>query len=115
VSVINNGTRKGALPAVMRTLYSSPGFEDVWQLHVSLLTGQEYTAPGVFIANDTDEPTLAVPVAALPPPTPGAAAPPPPAHNGQAYWVKVSAQEDGTFAVTNQRNGFFKTYAPSGR
>ena len=57
----------------------------------------------------------AIPVVAIPAPAPGAAAPPPPAHNGQAYWVKVSAQDDGTFAVTNQRNGFFKTYAPRGR
>ena len=115
VAVVNNGTRKGALPLVMRTLYTSPGFEDVWQLHVSLLTGQEYTAPGLFIANDTDEPTTAIPVVAIPAPAPGAAAPPPPAHNGQAYWVKVSAQDDGTFAVTNQRNGFFKTYASRAR
>ena len=28
-----------------------PGLEDVWQIHFSLLTGQEYTVPGAFIAN----------------------------------------------------------------
>jgi hypothetical protein len=27
-----------------------------------------------------------------------------------AYWIKVSAQADGTFTVTNARNGFSKTY-----
>jgi hypothetical protein len=27
-----------------------------------------------------------------------------------AYWIKVSAQQDGTFTVTNSRNGFTKTY-----
>ena len=36
---------------------------------------------------------------------------PPPAHNGKAYWFKVSAKQDGSFSVTNQRNGFSKTYA----
>jgi len=42
-------------------------------------------------------------------------APPPPAHNGMAYWFKVSAREDGSFTVTNARNGFAKTYAAMGR
>jgi hypothetical protein len=36
--------------------------------------------------------------------------PPPPQHNGPAYWIKVNAQTDGTFTVTNTRNGFAKTY-----
>ena len=29
-----------------------------------------------------------------------------------AYWLKVSAYPDGTFTITNPRNGFSKTYAP---
>jgi hypothetical protein len=29
---------------------------------------------------------------------------------GQARWIKLSAQPDGTFTVTNSRNGFSKTY-----
>ena len=29
-----------------------------------------------------------------------------------AYLIKVSAQADGTFTVTNTRNGFSKTYKP---
>jgi hypothetical protein len=49
-----------------------------------------------------------MPIAPLP--APGANAPPPPAHNGRAYWIKVSAREDGTFSVTNGRNGFSKEY-----
>jgi len=43
-------------------------------------------------------------------PAPGPNAPPPPAHNGTAYWIKVAAQADGAFTVTNTRNGFSKTY-----
>jgi len=90
---------------------SSPGLEDVWQLHFSLLSGQEYTVPGLFIANTTDEPTSAMPIAAMPAPAPGPSTPPPPAHHGQAHWIKVSARRDGSFNVTNGRNGFTKDYA----
>ena len=110
VAIMNNGTRKGGQPEAMRIIHSAPGLEDLWQLHFSLLSGQEYTVPGLFIANAVDEPSAAMPVAAMPPPPAGPAAPPPPAHNGTAYWIKVSAQTDGSFAVTNGRNGFSKTY-----
>jgi Mn2+/Fe2+ NRAMP family transporter len=51
VAILNNGTRKGGQPAAMKVIYSSPGLEDLWQLHFSLLSGQEYTQPGLFIAN----------------------------------------------------------------
>jgi competence protein ComEC len=110
VAVMNNGTRKGGQPDAMRIIHSAPGLEDLWQLHFSLLSGQEYTVPGLFIANSVDEPQAAMPVAAMAPPPPGPAVPPPPAHNGTAYWIKVSAQTDGSFTVTNGRNGFSKTY-----
>lgn len=110
VSIINNGTRKGGQPEAMRIILNSPGLEDVWQSHFSLLSGQEYTVPGMFIANMIDEQPDAIPVAAWTPPPQGQQAPPPPAHNGKAYWFKVSAQQDGTFTVTNTRNNFSKTY-----
>ncbi len=111
VAIMNNGTRKGGEPDVMKTVHSSPGLEDLWQLHFSVLSGQEYTVPGMFIANVTDDQQPAMPVAPIPAPAPGAGAPPPPAHNGVAYWIKLSAQQDGSFTVTNARNGFSKTYA----
>ncbi len=113
VAIMNNGTRKGGQPDAMRIIHSAPGLEDLWQLHFSLLSGQEYTVPGLFIANSVDDPPAAMPVAAMPPPQPGPTAPPAPAHNGTAYWIKVSAQTDGTFTVTNGRNGFSKTYKAS--
>jgi beta-lactamase superfamily II metal-dependent hydrolase len=111
VAIMNNGTRKGGQPDSMRVLFSSPGLEDLWQMHFSQLSGQENTVPGLFIANNTDEALTAMPVAAITAPAPGPGAAPPPAHNGQAYWFKVSAREDGSFTVTNTRNGFSKTYA----
>jgi competence protein ComEC len=115
VAIMNNGTRKGGQPEVMKTLHSSPGLEDLWQMHFSQLSGQEYTVPGLFIANVLDEPLAVMPVAPIPAPQPGPGAPPPPAHEGTAYWIKVSARADGSFTVTNQRNGFSKQYAASSR
>lgn len=93
VAVMNNGTRKGGNPAPMRVLHTSPGLEDLWQLHFSQLSGQDYTVPGLFIANGVDEQPPAMPIAAMTPPARGAGQPPmpAPAHNGQAYWIKISA------------------------
>jgi hypothetical protein len=53
---VNNGTRKGGQPDVMNVMFSAPGLEDLWQLHFSALSGQEFSAPGLFIANRTDKP-----------------------------------------------------------
>lgn len=110
VAIMNNGTRKGGQPDAMKIIYSSPGLEDLWQVHFSLLSGQEYTVPGVFIANLLDDQQPSMPLAPMAPPQPGPGVPPPPQHNGSAYWIKVSAQTDGSFTVTNARNGFSKTY-----
>jgi beta-lactamase superfamily II metal-dependent hydrolase len=70
----------------------------------------------------------AQPPASMPPPpmvTPPGQAPAGPAGRGQgpgggrgnaaaahspAYYIKISAQADGTFTITNTRNGFSKTY-----
>jgi beta-lactamase superfamily II metal-dependent hydrolase len=110
VHIMNNGTRKGGQPDAMRVLHSSPGLEDFWQIHFSLLSGQEYTQPGLFIANLVDEQPEAMPLAPYSPPPQNPQ--PAPQHNGPAYWFKVQAKNDGSFTVTNQRNNFTKTYAP---
>jgi beta-lactamase superfamily II metal-dependent hydrolase len=111
VAIMNNGTRKGGAPDVMNVLHTSPGLEDLWQMHFSQLSGQEYTVPSIFIANMLDDPLSAMPMAPIAAPPFGAPnVPPPPQHNGPAYWIKVNAQPDGTFTVTNTRNGFSKTY-----
>jgi hypothetical protein len=87
VAIMNNGIRKGGHPRVMEVVHSAPGLEDLWQLHASLLSGQQYPVPGTFIAN------LQAPV-----------------HDGPAHWFKVSAPSDGSFSITNTRNGFTKSY-----
>jgi beta-lactamase superfamily II metal-dependent hydrolase len=108
VAIMNNGTRKGGQPDAMKVIHSSAGLEDLWQMHFSLFSGQEYTVPGMFIANIADEAPSAMPIAPI---QAGAGAPPAPVHNGQAYWIKVSAKADGSFTVTNAHNQFSKTYA----
>lgn len=110
-AIMNNGTRKGGQPEAMQIIHSTPGLEDLWQLHFSQLSGQEYTVPGMFIANTFDNAQAAMPIAPFQQ-APGVQAAPPPVHNGTAYWIKVSAQPDGTFTVTNTRNNFSKTYKP---
>jgi hypothetical protein len=107
---MNNGTRKGGEPDTFRVLYESPGLEDLWQLHWSYNVGLD-NGPAMFIANMDDNATVAsvlVPPAQQGPRAGGAAA----AAHSPAYLIKVSAQQDGTFTVTNTRNGFNKTYKP---
>jgi competence protein ComEC len=88
VAIMNNGIRKGAQPPTMKTLLSSPGGETLWMLHASQLSGTEYPPPEQVVANTQPE-----------------------AHNdGPAYWIKVVAQPDGAFTVSNARNGFSRTY-----
>lgn len=107
VVIMNNGIRKGAAPETFETLETSPGLEDLWQLHWSFNGLLEHNAPGRFIANIEDGATSSallaaghdVPVLGNPDHSP-------------AWWIKVSAESDGTFTVTNSRNGFSKTYRP---
>jgi competence protein ComEC len=108
-AIMNNGLHKGGEPDVMKVIHSAPGLEDLWQLHFSALSGQEYTVPGMFIANTADEPQRFVRIAPDPPADKrirSSAA----IHNGTAHWLQVFAQPNGTFTITNTRNGFSKTY-----
>jgi beta-lactamase superfamily II metal-dependent hydrolase len=84
VAIMANGPRKGGDPATWPTLRSAPGMEDIWQLHYAQNGTAETNPPADFIAN----PDVAC----------------------EAKWIKLSAQADGTFTVTNSRNGFSKTY-----
>jgi hypothetical protein len=111
VAIMNNGLGKGGQPEVMKTIHTAPGVEDLWQLHASELSGQEYTVAGLFIANRSDAPAHAMPIAPQRRAPSGNGAP---AHNGRAYWIELSAYRDGSFVVTNTRNGFSKTYRTRG-
>jgi hypothetical protein len=84
VFLVGNGARKGGDPASWPVLRGTPGLEDIWQAHFSVAGGKDKNPPEDFIAN-LDE-------------------------NCQGKWLKLSAQPDGSFTVTNGRNGFSKTY-----
>jgi competence protein ComEC len=110
VAIMQNGTRKGASMPAMQIMHAAPGLEDIWQLHWSHNGLLEHNSAGVYIAN-MDEPAMAASVltgsgGSGPGGGGGAAAHTP------AYWIKVSALPDGSFTVTNTRNGFSKRYAP---
>jgi beta-lactamase superfamily II metal-dependent hydrolase len=108
VAIMNNGTRKGGAVQTFQTLETSPGFEDLWQLHWSYAGGIEHNAPGMMIANiDAPDQLAAVITGAttLPAGNTGMAA------HSPAHYLKVSARQDGSFTVTNTRNGYSRTYA----
>jgi beta-lactamase superfamily II metal-dependent hydrolase len=126
VAVMNNGTRKGGEANTFRVLFESPGLEDLWQLHWSW-NAQLENAPAMFIANMDDNATIAgvltqaaavapssgpggLPGGVVGPGSFGGPGGPGAAGHSPAYLIKVSAQRDGTFTVTNTRNGFTKTY-----
>jgi competence protein ComEC len=147
VAIMNNGPRKGGATQALSILHSTPGLEDLWQLHWSYEAGLEQNTSGAFIANLDDNQTVADILTSPPSQARGGGAPavasggqtvapaviapggqgqPPVAGAGRgaagggvgnaahtpAHWLKVSAQQDGTFTVTNPRNGFSKTYKP---
>lgn len=131
VAVMQNGTRKGAGAQAMMTMRTSPGLEDIWQLHWSYGAGIEQNSAGVFIANVEDAETIAGVLTSPPrgggagrgqggagaPSGPGGGPPQGAGRGGgaqahtPAYWIKVTARQDGSFTVTNSRNGFTKQYA----
>jgi competence protein ComEC len=127
VAIMQNGTRKGGTVQTLQTLHTSPGLEDIWQLHWAYNGGIEQNPSGLFIANIDDPETLAEVITTPPGASrgmgPGGAPPAgsPPGgapgsaggrggHTGPANLIKVSAQADGSFTVTNTRNQFTKTY-----
>jgi competence protein ComEC len=88
VAVMNNGAKKGGTPAAWQAVRSSPGLEDLWQLHFAVDGGPDQNVAETFIAN-MDETT--------------------------SHGIRISASSDGSFTVTNGRNGHQKTYAATGR
>ncbi|MGB2716334.1 MAG: MBL fold metallo-hydrolase [Vicinamibacterales bacterium] len=108
VAIMQNGTRKGGSVQAFEIMRSSPGLEDIWQLHWSYSGRIEHNPAGVFIAN-IDEPATLASVLTTPAGQRGGGGGANAAHT-PAYYLKISAQNDGSFTVTNTRNGFGKTY-----
>lgn len=84
VAVMNNGPKKGGTPEAWDIIHSTPGFQDLWQLHYSELADKEHNPPDDFIANLNE------------------------AEHGYAF--KMTVHADGSFVMNNERNGFSKEY-----
>lgn len=95
VAVMDNGAKKGGAIATFETLKKSAGLEDLWQLHYAVDAG-DHNSPEQFIANMGVGGTAATGVP----------------DEGPVNVIKVSARADGSFTVTNSRNGNHKDYGP---
>ena len=84
VAIMNNGARKGGVPEIWQTIHSSPGLEDLWQLHFAVAGGKDHNSPDPFIAN-VDELC-------------------------QGQWIRATVRKDGAFTVYNSRNKYEKSY-----
>jgi competence protein ComEC len=85
VAIMNNGAKKGGAPEAWKIVKASPGLEDLWQLHFSVAGASEHNSPEALIANLAEK--------------------------CAGKYIKVSASEDGSFTVLNERNAYTKTYA----
>ncbi|MBA3973997.1 MAG: MBL fold metallo-hydrolase [Candidatus Solibacter sp.] len=86
VIVMNNGAKKGGSPAAWRVFSSSPGLNDMWQLHYSLAGGKDANVAEERIANMDEK--------------------------CEGHGITVEAAKDGGLKVTNHRNGHTKSYKP---
>ena len=85
VAVMNNGATKGGAAATFDVLEASPGLKDLWSLHNVTANDAQHNAEADLTAN------LA-----------GA---------DQAYFLMVLVLADGSYTITNSRNGTTRTYA----
>ncbi len=86
VAVMNNGAKKGGSPEAWEAVHTSPDLQGFWQLHYTVNAGKEKNVAEEYIANLEEE--------------------------CQGHYIKVSAQRNGAFTVTNTRNNLVKTYKP---
>ena len=96
-AIMNNGPRKGGAVQTFEILAAADNPPDLWQNHYSIPGGEAHNRPEQFIANLEEDTELAD----------GRRL-----HMGTSHWIHVSARRDGSFTVTNSRNGFSRTYGP---
>jgi beta-lactamase superfamily II metal-dependent hydrolase len=84
VAIMDNGSKKGGKPAAWDIIKSSPGLEDLWQLHFANEGGKEHNIADAFIANVDEADT--------------------------GYYLKLTANADGSFEIYNKRNKQSKQY-----
>ena len=82
VAIMNNGVQKGGARETYATLHHVAGLADVWQLHRSESAGEQ-NFPAAQIANVDDS---------------------------TAVWIRLTAQDDGSFRILNARTGEWRSY-----
>jgi hypothetical protein len=55
VAIMNNGARKGGEAEAWQVVTSSPGLEDLWQLHYALAGGKEHNVAYSYIASPAEK------------------------------------------------------------
>jgi competence protein ComEC len=85
VAVIDNGPRKGSSPAGWQIVHDSPGLEDLWQLHYAEESDKLHNVDADHIANVKE--------------------------HCEGAFLKVSAESDGSYTLTNSRTGVTKSYS----
>lgn len=83
-AIMNNGAKKGGSPAAWNAIHSSPGLQDLWQIHFAVAGAKATNASDTFIAN-IDDPC-------------------------EGKYLRLTVQPDGTYTVYNSRNKYSKTY-----
>lgn len=85
VAIMDNGEKKGGTVEAWETIHTSPGIDDIWQLHFSAAGGQAHNTGEKMIANMTADPDA-------------------------GNYLKLTAHADGHFEVSNPRTGYSKKY-----
>jgi len=85
VAIMNNGPTTGGSTQAWQTIHDSPGLIDLWQLHYAKGNDAAHNTAANLIANMDED--------------------------CQGQWIKITARQDGSFTVTNERNHFEKTYS----
>jgi beta-lactamase superfamily II metal-dependent hydrolase len=87
VAIVENGSGRGASSATYNRLKTVSGLEDIWQLHYSEDGGKSHNPVDTKIANLGDD---------------------------DGFYLKITANEDGSFEVYNPRNKFSQQYGTKG-
>jgi competence protein ComEC len=84
-AIIDNGPRKGASSAAWQIVHDAPGLQDLWQLHYAQESDRDHNMDPKHIANVKEK--------------------------CEGKFIKVLADKDGSFTLTNTGSGEEKKYA----
>jgi len=86
VVIANNGPRKGMAASAYDRIQKVPGLQGLWQSHLALANDAAHNTADEMVANVE------------------------PSTECKGNWIRVDAASNGSFVVTNGRNGVSKSY-----